>query len=105
MARYLKTPADIARDLRVLADRFAMMDTTELPNVNADFSLFLVGGEPAERVAAIDMIGLALFGLTGETSSGSFGEDYHTTPPAQRVPGAPGISINVRTSIPRADPE
>jgi hypothetical protein len=88
------TAAEVAASLRAVAEKFAALGDAPLPNIFVSIDLLPHGGEDAE-VAAVDLIGQALYGRTGETREMSSPGTYHHS-----VRGTvAGISVDAYTSV------
>ncbi|MEO3780929.1 hypothetical protein ABGB16_29820 [Micromonospora sp. B11E3] len=87
------TAAEVAAALRTVADKFAALGEAPLPGVGVSVDILPHGGEEVE-MAAIDLIGGALYGRPGQTRELSGGIYHHTA-------GAivAGISVTAFTRV------
>ena len=88
-----QTAADVAAGLRAIAARLDALGDAALPNVYIGVDILPNGGEDIE-IAAIDLLGQALYGQPGTTRELSGGTFHH------RVTGhIDGIEVAVYTAV------
>jgi hypothetical protein len=92
---------DLAAALHALADDVAALPPFDLLpdlSVRIDIEATAEGGTPAARMAAVDALMFALFGLDGSTSRTGRAWRYGS-PPQGSDPGT-GLQVSVSTAVP-----